>query len=106
MNPGMLRRDLFLAVTPCATNTYTDVSMISLGCPNILKDQQRHREFDDEMMVQPDHVAISYVYAITQENESHKIVYTKLYIYVYIYYLNTTSIEVETTKQQVTIQYL
>ena len=80
MNPGMLRRDLFLAVTPCATNTYTDVSMISLGCPNILKDQQRHREFDDEMMVQPDHVAISYVYAITQENESHKIVYTKLYI--------------------------
>ena len=59
MNPGMLRRDLFLSVTPCATNTYTAVSMSSLGCPNILKDQQRHGEFVDEMMVQ--HVAISYV---------------------------------------------
>lgn len=52
MNPGMLRRDLFLAVTPY--NTYTDASMISLGCPNILKDQQRHGDFVDEMMVQPD----------------------------------------------------
>jgi len=72
MNPGMLRKGSLFGSHSIQIPTPMP-RWSHLVVPTSLR-------INDEMMVQPDHVAISYVYAITQESESHKIVYTKLYL--------------------------